>query len=104
MRTVRIILRAIAAVLAAAFALLTLALSPAAVLGLRNEEGPRGFHPDGWFLGLAAYSFFILAFCVFTALVSLAFFRYARFGALRRSKAAENTVMIDRRRPEELPQ
>lgn len=88
------VLRVAAGLLAAGFALLTLAMPLLAVFNLWNEGGFSGPHPDNWLLGLGGYALTILAFCIFSALAALALFRYARYGTLRRSKAPSNAAMI----------
>jgi predicted RNase H-like HicB family nuclease len=91
MRIVRAILRILSALLAAGFAALTLVMPVAGIFNLWNEGGLQTPHHAGWVLGLAAYAYTLLAFCIFTALVSWAFFRYARYGALRRPQAGSNS-------------
>jgi uncharacterized membrane protein YiaA len=84
MQTYQNTLRVLAAFVSLAFALLALAMPILGVMALYDEGGFIGPHADNWRLGLAGYAFTVLVFCIFSALVSVALFRYARYGGLHR--------------------
>jgi hypothetical protein len=87
MQTYKNILRVLAAFVSLAFALLALAMPVLGLMALYDEEGFAGPHPHHWILGLAGYALTVLVFCIFSALVSVFFFRYARHGGLQTRRA-----------------
>lgn len=88
-------LRVASGLLSAGCALLTLTLPILGVMSLYDENGLSFPHENHWLFSLAGYCLTILGFCVPSAILVLAFFRYSRYGALRRPKANLKAVMID---------
>lgn len=83
-----IILPPVAGVLAATFALATLLIPLLGAFNFWNESGFSSRQPDQRLLGLFGYALAILAFCVFSLLVSLAFLRYALWGPARTPRSS----------------